>query len=697
MKKKLLQTLMLLLAAWMLPACAPSGVEDNPDDGGDPEGTDNIVLELQLERDAAVVSFEETARIGFSLRVYGLEDSQKLHGIEDLQIEYSTMAHDDLYDLQIEPDDETSGTLTITGKTPDAGREDREVILLANSPLGYSAQAVVQLKRIECELLDAPEDNTYVAPVEGGTVEIDIRSNSKTLIPLVVEDEWVHYDPAQCSVSDGEYDLDFIHHHKLRIDPHTEGTDPRSSLIPVYLQSGDLLVNLLVRQEVNFAADGREMILLVRAAPANARTVYLPLDDIVACTVDWGDGSREQFERRYTYDNPISHVYAEAGEYKVTIRGQVNAVTSFGMPSGALDNCILAVEQWGNLGAEEIVLRDITTLERIAPDTEGAFAKIRNFDRTFLGCTGLTELPEGLFARAESAAIFEATFYECTGLTKLPEGLFEGADPITFDTTFGRCTSLTELPGGLFRGCSHASTFHRTFEECTGLTSLPGRLFIPCPMATTFQATFYNCTGLAALPEGLFAGNPEAVSFGGETDYHNGAGREDRGLFTNCTALTEIPEGLFAFNSKVTDLSMAFLGCSGIREIPAGLFAALPELENLEYVFEGCKQIEEIPSGLFDNNPLLQEMYPAFCGCSSLRRLPTDLFDNNRLIRSFGYTFLGCEALEGESPYTEIGGRKYHLYERSENSVEFTPPDGYGCFGGCTKLSDYEEIPEAWR
>ena len=426
MKKKLLQTLMLLLAAWMLPACDPSGVEDNPDDGGDPEGTDNIVLELQLERDAAVVSFEETARIGFSLRVYGLEDSQKLHGIEDLQIEYSTMAIDDLYDLKIEPDDETSGTLTITGKTPDAGREDREVILLANSPLGYPAQAVVQLKRIECELLDAPEDNTYVAPVEGGTVEIDIRSNSKTLIPLVVEDEWVHYDPAQCSVSDGEYDLDFIHHHKLRIDPHTEGTDPRSSLISVYLQSGDLLLNLLVRQEVNFAADGREMILLVRAAPANARTVYLPLDDIVACTVDWGDGSREQFERRYTYDNPISHVYAEAGEYKVTIRGQVNAVTSFGMPSGALDNCILAVEQWGNLGAEEIVLRDITTLERIAPDTEGAFAKIRNFDRTFLGCTGLTELPEGLFARAESAAIFEATFYECTGLTKLPEGLFEG-------------------------------------------------------------------------------------------------------------------------------------------------------------------------------------------------------------------------------------------------------------------------------
>lgn len=118
MKKKLLQTLMLLLAAWMLPACDPSGVEDNPDDGGDPEGTDNIVLELQLERDAAVVSFEETARIGFSLRVYGLEDSQKLHGIEDLQIEYSTMAIDDLYDLKIEPDDETSGTLTITGKPP---------------------------------------------------------------------------------------------------------------------------------------------------------------------------------------------------------------------------------------------------------------------------------------------------------------------------------------------------------------------------------------------------------------------------------------------------------------------------------------------------------------------------------------------------------------------------------------------------
>lgn len=688
MKRLLSRLLLFLSPVWLLASCNLLN--------GDSEDTDpsfgDFSLQFEFDRYQAVVLPGKEVRIGYTLQVYGVQNAN------DANIRCSIGSYDQsLYQAELQTESSTSGTLVIKGIGAEAGWAESEILLKASSSLGYETYASVLLAHFNYEIVNSPEGDAYILPAAGGTTEIVLQCNAEHLASLRTSDSWIRYSPSESYVEtiDALASV-YVHHYVLRVEAHTQGSDPREG--SVEFSVGDIpFFSAPVRQEVDFAADGREMILRVRASAANARTVYLPLDDIVACTVDWGDGSREQFERRYTYDNPISHVYAEAGEYKVTIRGQVNAVTSFGMPSGALDNCILAVEQWGNLGAEEIVLRDITTLERIAPDTEGAFAKIRNFDRTFLGCTGLTELPEGLFARAESAAIFEATFYECTGLTKLPEGLFEGANPITFDTTFGRCTSLTELPGGLFRGCSHASTFHRTFEECTGLTSLPGRLFIPCPMATTFQATFYNCTGLAALPEGLFAGNPEAVSFGGETDYHNGAGREDRGLFTNCTALTEIPEGLFAFNSKVTDLSMAFLGCSGIREIPAGLFAALPELENLEYVFEGCTQIEEIPSGLFDNNPLLQEMYSAFRGCSSLRRLPTDLFDNNRLIRSFGYTFLGCEALEGESPYTEIGGRKYHLYERSENSVEFTPPDGYGCFGGCTKLSDYEEIPEAWR
>lgn len=688
MKRLLSRLLLFLSPVWLLASCNLLN--------GDSEDTDpsfgDFSFQFEFDRYQAVVLPGKEVRIGYTLQVYGAQNAS------DANIRCSIESYDQsLYQAELQTESSTSGTLVIKGIGAEAGWAESEIVLKASSSLGYETYASVLLAHFNYEIVNSPEGDAYILPAAGGTTEIVLQCNTEHLTSLSTSDSWIRYSPSESYVEtiDAQASV-YVHHYVLRVEAHTQGSDPREGSVEFSLGKIPFF-SAPVRQEVDFAADGREMILRVRASAANARTVYLPLDDIVACTVDWGDGSREQFEHRYTYDNPISHVYAEAGEYKVTIRGQVNAVTSFGMPSGALDNCILAVEQWGNLGAEEIVLRDITTLERIAPDTEGAFAKIRNFDRTFLGCTGLTELPEGLFARAESAAIFEATFYECTGLTKLPEGLFEGANPITFDTTFGRCTSLTELPGGLFRGCSHASTFHRTFEECTGLTSLPGRLFIPCPMATTFQATFYNCTGLAALPEGLFAGNPEAVSFGGETDYHNGAGREDRGLFTNCTALTEIPEGLFAFNSKVTDLSMAFLGCSGIREIPAGLFAALPELENLEYVFEGCKQIEEIPSGLFDNNPLLQEMYSAFRGCSSLRRLPTDLFDNNRLIRSFGYTFLGCEALEGESPYTEIGGRKYHLYERSENSVEFTPPDGYGCFGGCTKLSDYEEIPEAWR
>ena len=694
MKKFLLWTLLFCIAG--ASSCDLLEKEnDQGDDGPITTPDDRPFLSIELERLRTLVLPDDEVRIGFTVRTGNIPEQTEE---EPLDIVYEAWTSDEsVYEAEVLTDGDRAGALVVRGIGGAAGRIPGEVVLRAANDR-TAQEVVVTLEELSCTLAGAPAENTYIAPSEGGTLEIVIESNAMRPLPLTVNEEWIGYDSAETQIESDEEAGFSRQRHTLRLEPHTEGSSAREGSVVLLAADGFALLEFVVRQEVDFAADGREMVLRVRASAGNARTVHLPLLDVDNCTVDWGDGTIERYEHYDGYANAIHHTYETAGEYAVTIRGRVPRISVFAMPQAAQTNCILAVEKWGNLGAEEIILRDLTSLERIAADTDGAFSLIEVFDRTFLGCTGLTELPAGLFAHAAAAVTFEATFYECTGLRSLPDGLFEGADPKTFDTVFARCTGLKELPADLFRGCRSADLFHRTFEECTGLTHLPADLFAPCTEASRFKATFYGCTGLTELPAGLFAHNSEVDSFGGETIYYEGTSyKEEKGLFAGCTALRSIPETLFAGNPQAEDFSMAFLGCKSLTRIPAGFFDANSELEDLTSTFEGCTALETIPEGLFDRNEKLSDLTDAFAGCESLRTIPAGLFDRNRLILSFFRTFAGCSALEGESPATEIGDRIYHLYERAENPVEFTVPDGRYCYAGCTGLTDYDRIPEEWK
>ena len=65
------------------------------------------------------------------------------------------------------------------------------------------------------------------------------------------------------------------------------------------------------------------------------------------------------------------------------------------------------------------------------------------------------------------------------------------------------------------------------------------------------------------------------------------------------------------------------------------------------------------------------------------------------------FIFNGCTSLTGESPYTTIGGVKYHLYERTSANAETTGLKAItsfeAAFRGCTGLSDYSQIDGTWK
>jgi hypothetical protein len=248
-------------------------------------------------------------------------------------------------------------------------------------------------------------------------------------------------------------------------------------------------------------------------------------------------------------------------------------------------------------------------------------------------------------------------FNGCANLTSIPaDNTMAFLEVTSFYEAFDGCTNLFSggVPADLFKYAINATNFSYVFYN-TALTAIPENLFAKAVKATTFRYAFAG-TGISAIPENLFANCPEVTSFGG--------------TFSHCASLTAIPEKMFAKNAKVTTFSSAF-SYTNISSIPEKLFANCPEVTSFNSTFSQCKNLTTIPVGLFDNN---------------------------RKVNDFAWVFYADNKVTGESPYTVINGKKVHLYERKNYTDEFVTPASFNfAFGGCTKLTDYANIPTEWK
>ena len=234
--------------------------------------------------------------------------------------------------------------------------------------------------------------------------------------------------------------------------------------------------------------------------------VVLPFDKEYSgnvTKVNWGDGNvetigKEDYEEKgkiaSTTNNiqvapsspsrGIYHKYNEKNkEIEVEVEGNIVRIHS-GASGYYYDkelgesvyyeegpNKIIEITQWGETGLEGIYLDDCRNLRKIASPTENSFKNITDFSYTFFGCTGLTSIPEDLFANCPNVTKFLYTFDGCTGLTSIPEDLFANCPNVTnFSYTFGSCTGLTSIPENLFVNCPNVTDFLGTFTECTNLT-----------------------------------------------------------------------------------------------------------------------------------------------------------------------------------------------------------------------------------
>ena len=157
------------------------------------------------------------------------------------------------------------------------------------------------------------------------------------------------------------------------------------------------------------------------------------------------------------------------------------------------------------------------------------------------------------------------------------------------------------------------------------------------------------------------------------------------------TKIQTIPENLFANCPNITTFSMTFTGCNYLTSIPEDLFANCTNVTEFYRTFDECEHIANIPGTLFENCSNVKIFYETFSSCYSLTSVPEKLFDNCKKVESFGHTFGGCFMLTGNAP---------ELWKRGTNSEENEykgNPDGVNCFSGCTRLQNYDEIPDYWK
>lgn len=219
------------------------------------------------------------------------------------------------------------------------------------------------------------------------------------------------------------------------------------------------------------------------------------------------------------------------------------------------------------------------------------------------------------------------------------------------------------------------------FLDCSSLKSLAGDEIGAFARIKSFTSSFAGCSSLEAVDDNLFEKAIEATSF--------------QGAFYHCEHLTQIPERLFAHNSKVENFNGTFEGCGLITDLPSGLFERNTAVISFERTFFECSSLMSIPEKLFANCPDVSSFSRCFWACG-LRDIPVSLFDGNRKVYSFYSTFCNVYGhFAHDSPYTEINGVKYHLYDRWKAPDFFIAPNSYDCCFSHSSFSD--SIPASWR
>lgn len=139
------------------------------------------------------------------------------------------------------------------------------------------------------------------------------------------------------------------------------------------------------------------------------------------CIIDWGDNSDLTMIFHKSDYYRAQHKYAATATYRIKILGifpQLNIQ----------ENCksyLYQIIQWGNVSFQNLnyAFFKCKNLHSIA----SGIPNLESYTSTFGSCTGLTTLPDKLFANCTKTKSFLQTFANCTNLKSIPPHLFKNS------------------------------------------------------------------------------------------------------------------------------------------------------------------------------------------------------------------------------------------------------------------------------
>ena len=129
---------------------------------------------------------------------------------------------------------------------------------------------------------------------------------------------------------------------------------------------------------------------------------------------------------------------------------------------------------------------------------------------------------------------------------------------------------------------------------------------------------------------------------------------------------------------------------SGIQSIPDMMFYNCTNITNFDISFSNCNNLQSVGDNIFSKCTNITSFNSTFSSCGNLTNIGENIFYGCENVKEFCQTFYKCYNLEGNAPELWL-----RVVDGEKNGY-IGIPDGEGCYGGCEKLNNYEEIPEYW-
>ena len=210
------------------------------------------------------------------------------------------------------------------------------------------------------------------------------------------------------------------------------------------------------------------------------------------------------------------------------------------------------------------------------------------------------------------------------------------------------------------------------------------------------RLSFFGCTNLTSIPS-----NASMIANGG-TDIDNDGLRDGNGI--GYAGLASVRD--FTGFMRGTGLSGAADTTNGI---PTGLFSFAANAQIMNDLFS-FTDITTLPIGIFDENTSVTQFSSTFFGCTSLTSVASTLFDQNTLVTNFASCFRTCVSLTNVLQFTNntsvtVFDRVYSMPSTSNALTGTAPeiwlrnpqPSGTDAFQNCTGLSNFADIPTAFK